>query len=141
MVPWRNGRERGWGVHDAMTMKEPIEIAAIEAALTTLLGTIDEQHAKYRERPSRRSESGSLLRDPATISPVESLIDDPIGQSCRLGIRRLGERLNELDEGRSGLMSEVVDRVGKRNDGWAEELSIVGGMVSAIGWPSLLLTR
>jgi hypothetical protein len=54
-----------------MSMKPPVEIAAIEAALTTLLTTIDEQYDKYRDRPSRRSDSGSLLRDPATISPVE----------------------------------------------------------------------
>jgi hypothetical protein len=97
-------------------MEKPVEIAAIEAALTTLLATIDEQHAKYRERPSRG------FRNAATISPVESLIDDPVGQSCRLGIRRLGERLNELDEGRTRLMREVVDRVCKNNDGWAETI-------------------
>lgn len=105
-----------------MSMKTPVEVAAIEAALTTLLATIDEQHAKYRERPARRSESGSLFRDPTSASPVEALIDDPVGQSCRLGIRRLGERLNELDEGHGRLMQEVVNRVCKDNDGWAETI-------------------
>jgi hypothetical protein len=73
-----------------MSMKKPVEVAAIEAALTTLLATIDERHAKYHDRPARRSESGGLFRDPANVSPVEALIDDPVGQSCRLGIRRLG---------------------------------------------------
>lgn len=99
-------------------MNRAVEIAAIEAALTTLLSAIDEQHAKYRDRPARRSATGSLFRDPASMSPVENLIDDPIGQSCRLGIRHLGERLNELDG--YDLMSEVADRVCKGNSDWAE---------------------
>jgi hypothetical protein len=76
------------------------------SCLNNVACAIDKEHDKYRDRPSRRSESGSLFRDPKTISPVEALIDDPVGQSCRLGIRRLGERLNELDEGRTGLRLE-----------------------------------
>lgn len=42
------------------------------------------------------------------MSPVEDLIDDPVGQSCRLGIRRLGERLCELDGGRTQLMDDAM---------------------------------
>ena len=103
-------------------MDRAIEIAAIEAALTTLLSAIDKQHAIYTERTARRSASGELFRDPTIISPVEDLIDDPVGQSCRLGIRRLGERLSELDGGRSQLMSEVISRVCANNNGWAETI-------------------
>jgi hypothetical protein len=55
-----------------------------------------------------------------SISPVEELFKDPFGQSYRLGIRKLGERLNELDGGGSQLMYEAIDRVCKNNDGWAE---------------------
>ena len=97
-----------------MSIEKPVEIAAIEAALTTLLATIDREHDKYRDRRSRG------FRDASTISPVEGLIDDPIGQSCRLGIRRLGERLNELDEGSTQLMRAVSERVCRNKDDWAE---------------------
>ncbi len=115
-------------------MNRAVEIAAIEATLTTLLSAIDEQHAKYCERPARLNERGGLFRDAASISPVEGLLDDPIGQSCRLGIRRLGERLSELDGAGSKLMFEVVNRVCKNNDGWADTVDKcwhgIGGWVA-----------
>ena len=88
-------------------MDKPEEVAAIETALETLLATIDRQQTQL-----------------ATIdqhsSSLQDLIYDPIGQSCRLGIRRLGERLHELDQGRTQLMSEVKYRVCKNNDARAE---------------------
>ena len=59
-----------------MSIEKPVEIAAIEAALTTLLATIDREHDKYRDRRSAAFER-------STISPVEGLIDDPIGQKLR----------------------------------------------------------
>ena len=110
----------------AMSIEKPVEIAAIEAALTTLLATIDREHDKYRDRRSRG------FRDASTISPVEGLIDDPIGQSCRLGIRRLGERLNELDEGITQLVRAVSERVCRNKDAWADIID----KRSATGWPS-----
>jgi hypothetical protein len=60
--------------------------------------------------------------DRRTCSSVEELIDNPVGQSCSFGIRRLGERLHELDEARTQLMSDVMDRVCKKNHAWADVL-------------------
>jgi hypothetical protein len=53
---------------------------------------------------------------------------------CCLGIRRLGERLNELDEGSTQLMHAVSERVCRNKDDWADIID--KRMVSATGWPS-----
>ena len=87
------------------------EVAAIETALATLLA-IDRQHTKLATLDQQR--------DLQISSPSEDLLEDPVGQGCRLGINRLGARLHELDQGRTQIMSDVKDRVGKNNDGWAE---------------------
>jgi hypothetical protein len=88
---------------------EPAEVAAIETALATLLATIDEQNTGL-----------ATMDKQGASSPLKALIADPLGQSCSLGIRQLGERLYELDRGRTELMSAVKDRVCKNNDEWAE---------------------
>jgi hypothetical protein len=104
------------------------EVAAIEAALRTLLSAIDGQHDKRRGpdqqidglRTRSGAQRGPLFRPADSTSPVEDLLKDPLGQSYRLGIRRLGKRLNELDGGGSQLMSEAIDRVCKNHPDWAE---------------------
>jgi len=93
-------------------MYKPAEVAAIETALATLLATIDEQHTGLATIDKQRDTDAS--------SPSEALIADPVGQSCSLGIRQLGERLYELDGGHTELMSNVKDRVAKNKKVWAE---------------------
>jgi hypothetical protein len=88
------------------------EVAEIETALAALLATIDRQHTKLATIDQQR--------DSQTSSPLEDLLEDPVGQSCRLGISRLDARLHELDQGRTQIMSDVKGRVCKNNDGWAE---------------------
>jgi hypothetical protein len=63
----------------------------------------------------------------AKLSPVESLLDDPIGRSLRLGIRRLGERLNQL--GGFTLMQAVAERVGSTG----RRLTIIDHAFSGVG--------
>jgi hypothetical protein len=88
---------------------KPAEVAAIETALATLLATIDEQNTGL-----------ATIDKQGASSPSEDLIADPVGQSCSLGIRQLGERLYELDRGHTELMSAVKDRVCKNNDEWGK---------------------
>jgi hypothetical protein len=84
-------------------------VAPIETALATLLATIDERHTGLATIDKQR--------DTDAGSPSEALIADPVGQSCSLGIRQLGERLYELDRGHTELMSDVKDRGCKNNEG------------------------
>jgi len=100
------------------------EVAAIEAALRTLLSAIDEQNVKRRASdekvafaPEAARRAVGFLSPSENISPVEELWKDPFGQSYRLGIRRLGKRLHEL--GGPQLMSEAIDRVCMNRPGWA----------------------
>jgi hypothetical protein len=58
------------------------EVAAIEPALATLLATIDRQHTKVATIDQQHDSQNS--------SPLEDLLEDLVGQSCRLGISRLG---------------------------------------------------
>jgi hypothetical protein len=104
---------------------KPAEVAAIETALATLLAVIDEQHTGLSTIDKQCDEDAS--------SPSEALIADPVGQSCSIGIRQLGERLYELDRGHTELMSDVKDRVCKNKDEWAE---IIDKRWRGIGgWP------
>ena len=90
----------------------PVLVAAIETALATLLATIDARHTGLATIDRQcDAEAGS---------PSENLIADPIGQSCSLGVRQLGQRLHELDGGHTQLMSDVKDRVSKNKKEWAE---------------------
>ena len=57
------------------------EVAAIEPALATLLATIDRQHTKLATIDQQHDSQNS--------SPLEDLLEDLVGQSCRLGLSRL----------------------------------------------------
>jgi hypothetical protein len=92
-------------------MDKPVEVAAIETALATLLETIDQRRTKLATIDKQEDVTNSLLDD---------LVNDPIGESCGLGIRLIGEQLHKLDEGHTQLMTDVRDRVCKNNDEWAE---------------------
>jgi hypothetical protein len=104
-----------------MSIEKNVEVAEIEGALATLLAAIDQQRTKVAT-----IDHTSQYR-PVSDPSVDDLVNDPVRQSCRLGIRRLGERLQELDGGHTGLMREVLDRVCKNNAGWAEIVNC-GGM-------------
>jgi hypothetical protein len=78
------------------------------------------------QRDLRRSTSDtrnlwrSISRKDVTSSPLDDLVNDPISESCGLGIHLIGEQLHKLDEGHTQLMTDVRDRVCKNNDEWAQ---------------------
>lgn len=83
------------------------EIGRIVAALDTLLAAIE---ARSIATPSRASRIAVFsVADLARRSPIESMLDDPVGRALRLGIRRLGERLDQL--GGFPLMQDITERV------------------------------
>jgi hypothetical protein len=83
------------------------EVAAIEHALNRLLrGAIDEE--TYRQA---RGTALVLTRAELSMETKTSeLLRNPVGEACRMAIRKLGKRLYEL--GGLQLMTDVCDRVG-----------------------------
>src|SRR5262245_32847144 len=97
--PVRASNWAGAGMSDRSEVAR--EIGRIIRALDLLLTACE----RHRNTPIKIMTATELV----SMSPVEGLLDDPIGRSLRLGIRRLGERLDQL--GGFTLMQAVAERV------------------------------
>ena len=89
------------------------EIALIEHALHRLLRAMRE-HELRQPRPA--SFRLVCFEDIVGQSPVQSLLDEPVPDALRLGIRKLGKRLYDL--GGLDLMTTVLDRVARKDPSW-----------------------
>ena len=107
-------------------MSDRSELRRIEQALHVLLTACEAHQPPAAE--FRILSSAEFLR----LSPVESLLDDPVGRSLRLGIKKLGERLHAL--GGTDAMHRAVNRVAEMRSGFAgRRLSVLDHCFDGIG--------
>lgn len=106
------------------------EITLIEQALHAMLKAIREHEQSYRRirKPLRLISWEQIGKQ----SPVHALLNDPIGEALRLGIKELGGRLYDL--GGIGLMQAVCTRVAGLDSRWrANRETIMDYTWSGIG--------
>jgi hypothetical protein len=102
------------------------ELARIEHALGVLL-TACENH-----QPPASEIRILSVAEFCKQSPVESLLNDPIGRALRLGIKKLGGRLHEL--GGTDLMRSAAERVADMRRGFSgRRLSVLDHAFDGIG--------
>jgi hypothetical protein len=65
-----------------MSVEKSIEVAEIEGALATLLTAIDQQ----RTNVATIDQQYAHRDQPASVSDVDDLINDPVGQRPRCGV-------------------------------------------------------
>jgi hypothetical protein len=109
-------------------MSDRSEIGRIERALDMLLTACEDHRANQPPAEFRIISSAELVR----LSPVEGLLDGPIGRALRLGIKKLGERLHDL--GGTALMHRVVNRASDMRRGFTgRRLSVLDHAFDGIG--------
>jgi hypothetical protein len=89
------------------------EVEAISEALHSLLNAAVAHERPPRERVRSIYEIASRGDGTQAGQKAADICDDPVGQSLRLGIEVLGERLDEI--GGLGLMGEVCEAVLQRD--------------------------
>jgi hypothetical protein len=115
------------------------EVAGIEDALDALLTV-----ALDPARPGRyswRSDGprafnfqsvAEILAKTRAQSHAEQIIRDPVGETARMGVRALGERLHEI--GGLELMQRVLDDVADRDKpNWGRRTSIMDNRWDGVG--------
>jgi hypothetical protein len=98
-------------------------VAQIEDALDVLLtAIIKHQNKRWANRDPGKLPRLYWLGQPKRL-PGESFINDPIGQSLRVGVTRLGQALFALT-GSLAALHDACDRVSRRGDyqGWRGDI-------------------
>ena len=107
-------------------MSDRSELRRIEQALHVLLTACEEHQPPATD--FRILSSAEFVR----LSPINSLLDDPVGRSLRLGIKKLGERLHHL--GGTALMHRAVNRVADMRSGFGgRRFSVLDHAFDGIG--------
>jgi hypothetical protein len=102
------------------------ELCRIEEALDALLTACENHQPPASE--IRILSTAEFCKQ----SPVESLLNDPIGRALRLGIKKLGGRLHQL--GGTDFMRSVAERVADMRDGFfGRRLSVLDHAFDGIG--------
>lgn len=98
---------------NAHTDAQITEVQRIERALDELLKVALSARAPWPRRHPHGISAGDLIREALDGTPAEraarALLDNPVGEAVRQGVRTLGERLHEL--GGVQLMQDVLYRV------------------------------
>jgi hypothetical protein len=111
---------------DRVKLQVRSELSRIEQALDTLLTAIENHQPPTSE--IRILSAAEFCKQ----SPVESLLNDPIGRALRLGIKKLGGRLHQL--GGTDLMRSVAERVADMRCGFSgRRLSVMDHAFDGIG--------